>query len=52
MKKDLDSANYLVVAASLTALSKLLTKETIPTVLSIIMKFLDHPKFFYLIISF
>jgi AP-4 complex subunit epsilon-1 len=44
-RRDLESDNYLVVCAALTTMSKLLTTETIQTVVTIVIKLLTHPKY-------
>src|SRR3990167_1959736 len=46
-RRDLESPNYLIVCAALTTMAKLLTHETVPTVVSIVIKLLDHPKSFF-----
>lgn len=42
--RDLASDNFLVVCAALTTMGKLLTPETVPTVVNIVINLLDHPK--------
>ena len=43
-RRDLESDNYLIVCAALITMGKLLTVETIPTVVSIVIKLLNHKK--------
>jgi len=44
IQKDLKADNYLVCCAALTAICKLLNKETIPAVLPQVVELLTHPK--------
>ena len=47
--RDLSSDNFLVVCAALTTMGKLITPETVPTVVTIVINLLEHPKLVFIL---